>query len=124
VRPSPSRGAEFDLLGCLEDEMTEPLLPEGSLVAFDVCLLDALEPMACGLAMLRLAWLDADEADAALGLVLCDIAEDRARAFFNGPDCPVAPYDGGIEIILKNVQARLAFKDRFNGWLSARSDGH
>jgi hypothetical protein len=51
------------------------------------------------------------------------IAEDEVRAFFIAPDCLVAPYDGGVDVILKDEATRDAFKRRYRDWLSERQDG-
>jgi hypothetical protein len=51
------------------------------------------------------------------------IAEEQLRAFIIGPDCLIAPYDGGMDLILKDVQTCWAFKRKFKNWLSSRLDG-
>lgn len=62
------------------------------------------------------------EADT-LNSLLTLIAEDEMRAFVIGPDCLIAPYDGGIDVILKDPPTCSAFKHRFKDWLSKRADG-
>lgn len=53
------------------------------------------------------------------------IADDCLRAFFVSPSehVIVAPYDGGVDIVLKDTNAREAYKQKYNDWLSARPDG-
>jgi hypothetical protein len=53
------------------------------------------------------------------------IANDELRAFFVSPEKNViiAPYDGGLDIILKDVETRNYYKLKYNEWLSVRSDG-
>jgi hypothetical protein len=51
------------------------------------------------------------------------IADDEMRAFFIAPDCLVAPYDGGMDVILKDEATRDAFKRKYRDWLSEREDG-
>jgi len=34
-----------------------------------------------------------------------------------------APYDGGVDFILKNNQTRDNFKEKYKEWLSEREDG-
>jgi hypothetical protein len=51
------------------------------------------------------------------------IAADDMRAFFIAPDCLIAPYDGGVDVIFKDEAERDAFKHRYRDWLSERADG-
>lgn len=57
--------------------------------------------------------------------VLRDIALDKLRAFFVSitNKCIVSPYDGGIDVILKDSVARDFYKDKYKDWLSPRADG-
>ncbi|MCW3075893.1 MAG: hypothetical protein JWO32_502 [Bacteroidetes bacterium] len=57
--------------------------------------------------------------------VLKVIAEDNLRAFFISIEkqCIIAPYDGGIDFILKDVETRNKFKNKYKTWLSPRPDG-
>ncbi len=57
--------------------------------------------------------------------LLKDIAEDSLRAFFVSVDNDliIAPYDGGMDFILKDTKTRDFYKQKYNGWLSARQDG-
>ncbi len=59
----------------------------------------------------------------ALDDILMMIAREEMRAFFVGPDCLISPYDGGVDIILKDESTCAAFKERFQDWLSPRADG-
>ncbi len=57
--------------------------------------------------------------------LLKDIAKDRVRAFFISREnnCIVAPYDGGIDIVLKDIETRTNYEAKYKDWLSAREDG-
>ncbi|HZI52450.1 MAG TPA: hypothetical protein VFD56_02050, partial [Chitinophagaceae bacterium] len=57
--------------------------------------------------------------------VLKDIANDKLRAFFISikDNCIVAPYDGGIDFILKDEETKKAYKEKYKEWLSPRQDG-
>jgi hypothetical protein len=54
-----------------------------------------------------------------------DIAEWKLVAFFISIEnnCIVAPYDGGMDIILKDSQTRDFYKAKYERWLSPRNDG-
>jgi hypothetical protein len=58
-------------------------------------------------------------------LLLKEIANDGARAFFVSLDNKVivAPYDGGIDFILKDTETRNIYKQNYKEWLSEREDG-
>lgn len=57
--------------------------------------------------------------------LLKDIGEDNLRAFFVSPDNEliIAPYDGGMDFILKDTETRDFYKQKYSSWLSARGDG-
>jgi hypothetical protein len=55
--------------------------------------------------------------------VLMLIADGSLRAFIIGPDSLIAPYDGGMDVILKDPHTCWAFKRQFKAWLSKRPDG-
>ncbi len=57
--------------------------------------------------------------------LLRDIADDQLKAFFVSIEnhCIVAPYDGGIDFILKDNETMKAYKEKYKDWLSAREDG-
>jgi hypothetical protein len=57
--------------------------------------------------------------------ILKDIAEERLQAFFLSVEqqCLIAPYDGGVDCILKDRETRDYFKAKYKDWLSAREDG-
>lgn len=57
--------------------------------------------------------------------VLKDIAEDNLRAFLVsvGQKLIIAPYDGGVDFILKDTETRDFYKQKYSDWLSAREDG-
>ncbi len=58
--------------------------------------------------------------------LLKEIADDKIRAFFVSLDKQiiVAPYDGGMDIVLKDSQTRDFYKEKYKGWLSEREDGY
>lgn len=53
------------------------------------------------------------------------IATDTVRAFFLSFDknIIIAPYDGGIDIVLKDHHTRDNYKEKYKHWLSERKDG-
>ncbi|MDJ1503015.1 hypothetical protein QNI22_20265 [Cytophagaceae bacterium BD1B2-1] len=53
------------------------------------------------------------------------IANDEMRAFFISIErtSMVAPYDGGMDFILKDIQTRDSYKLKYKAWLSKRQDG-
>ena len=57
--------------------------------------------------------------------LLSEIAKDSIRAFFVSFDKKViiAPYDGGIDFILKDTETRDKYKTKYSDWLSDREDG-
>ena len=57
--------------------------------------------------------------------LLREIAEDNTRAFFINfeKDIIVAPYDGGIDFILKDSSTKDFYKNKYNQYLSDREDG-
>lgn len=57
--------------------------------------------------------------------LLREIANDNTRAFFVSFDknIIVAPYDGGLDFILKDNQTRDNYKEKYKQWLSEREDG-
>jgi hypothetical protein len=60
---------------------------------------------------------------ATLNPLLMLIAQEDLRAFIIAPDCLIAPYDGGMDVILKNARTCGKFKRAFKDWLSKRPDG-
>ena len=57
--------------------------------------------------------------------VLREVAEDAVRCFWVSPEqqCLIAPYDGGLDVIVRDTPSRDALKARFRAWLSGREDG-
>ncbi len=53
------------------------------------------------------------------------IADDETRALFVSMEknVLVAPYDGGIDLILKDSETRDNYKKKYKQWLSERDDG-
>jgi len=57
--------------------------------------------------------------------VLREIANDSTRAFFVSFEINViiAPYDGGVDFVLKDSQTKEFYKNKYRQWLSEREDG-
>jgi hypothetical protein len=57
--------------------------------------------------------------------VLRAIADDVSSAFFIGQRTHIiiAPYDGGVDIILPNTALRDQYRHKYRAWLSAQEDG-
>jgi hypothetical protein len=57
--------------------------------------------------------------------VLQAVANDEWRLFFLAPksNTIIAPYDGGMDIILNKATSVAAFKSKYQDWLSRRDDG-
>ena len=57
--------------------------------------------------------------------LLKEIANDNLRAFFISinKSVIVAPYDGGIDFVFKNIQTKDFYKNQYKNWLSERVDG-
>lgn len=57
--------------------------------------------------------------------LLREIAVDNVRAFFVSFDknVIVAPYDGGVDLIMKDVLTKNFYKNKYQHWLSWREDG-
>ena|SRR5690554_17935 len=57
--------------------------------------------------------------------LLREIANDNTRAFFVSFDknVIVAPYDGGVDFVLKDVSTKESYKNKYRQWLSEREDG-
>lgn len=57
--------------------------------------------------------------------LLREITNDNTRAFFVSFDknIIVAPYDGGVDFILKDNQTRDNYKEKYKQWLSEREHG-
>ena len=57
--------------------------------------------------------------------LLREIGEENTRAFFVSFDknIIVAPYDGGVDFILKDSVTKDFYKQKYKDWLSEREDG-
>lgn len=57
--------------------------------------------------------------------LLKELADEKLSAFFVSLENKsiIAPYDGGIDIILKNSEAKNNYKEKYKDWLSTRPDG-
>ncbi|GAO44784.1 DUF3885 domain-containing protein [Flavihumibacter petaseus] len=57
--------------------------------------------------------------------LLREIANDNTRAFFISFDknVIVAPYDGGVDFVLKDILTKEDYRNKYRGWLSKREDG-
>lgn len=57
--------------------------------------------------------------------ILKSIADDEIRAMFVSPSnkCVIAPYDGGVDVIVDSTEKRDRLKAKYKDWLSDREDG-
>jgi hypothetical protein len=57
--------------------------------------------------------------------LLIEIADEKLSAFFISLENKsiIAPYDGGIDIILNDSEAKKDYKEKYKDWLSERQDG-
>ena len=57
--------------------------------------------------------------------LLREIADDKTTAFFLSfeDNIIVAPYDGGVDFVLKDSLTRDFYKNKYRQWLSWREDG-
>jgi hypothetical protein len=55
--------------------------------------------------------------------VLKDIANDEIRGYIVVDDCIISPYDGGMNLYLKDTETRDFYKNKYRKWLSLREDG-
>jgi len=57
--------------------------------------------------------------------ILKAIADDEIRVMFicHSKKCIVAPYDGGVDIIVDTTEHRDNLKEKYKDWLSEREDG-
>ena len=57
--------------------------------------------------------------------ILIAIADDEIRAMFVSPSkkCVIAPYDGGVDVIVDTITKRDRLKDKYSDWLSNQEDG-
>jgi len=57
--------------------------------------------------------------------ILKAIAYDEIRAMFVSPSkkCVIAPYDGGVDVIVDSMEKRDSLKVKYKDWLSDREDG-
>ena len=57
--------------------------------------------------------------------ILKEMADDEVRYFFVGQiqNCLIAPYDGGVDIILKDTETRDFYKEKYKDWLSGTENG-
>ncbi|MDR6194264.1 hypothetical protein [Siphonobacter sp. SORGH_AS_0500] len=57
--------------------------------------------------------------------LLREIANDNIRAYFISFDknVIVAPYDGGVDFVLKDIATKENYKNKYRQWLSEREDG-
>ncbi len=57
--------------------------------------------------------------------ILRDVASERLRVMFISVSkmCIIAPYDGGVDVILEDIVIRDFYKLKYKEWLSLREDG-
>lgn len=128
---------EVEVILMRQNTLINALIPQGTSIKI---LLSKLEPECHLFASQSLTHLGAFPDEAAemplqawlmekvweagsLDVILTQIADDQARAIFLGPDCLVAPYDGGVDLIVKDALTAHALKQQFHAWVSAREDG-
>ncbi|WP_420552256.1 DUF3885 domain-containing protein [Tenacibaculum aiptasiae] len=56
--------------------------------------------------------------------ILKSIADDKIRAMFVSPSrkCIIAPYDGGVDVIVDSTEKRDTLKIKYKDWLPDRKD--
>ncbi len=70
------------------------------------------------------SWMLADHWETGLSdTFLALIAYEQMRGFIIAPNCLIAPYDGGMDVILNAPYSAHAFKRHFSDWVSPREDG-
>jgi hypothetical protein len=107
-------------------DFTEPIFKLYSFTPVDKIDLHAIKPdeyekdTVCLLAVAEIEW-QSGKHDA----LLKAIADWEVSAFLVSfvPPLILAPYDGGMDIILKDTVSRDAVKAKYRDWLSARPDG-
>lgn len=57
--------------------------------------------------------------------ILKKIADDEIRAMFVSPTkkCVIAPYDGGVDVIVDSAEKSDRLNAKYVNWLSDREDG-
>ena len=57
--------------------------------------------------------------------ILKAIADDEFRVFFMSikNECIIAPYDGGVDLILKDTETKERYKEKYKEWLSKYIEG-
>ena len=57
--------------------------------------------------------------------ILKDIASGVTTAMFMSvaANCVIAPYDGGMDVLVKDTATRDRYKEKYGDWLSKREDG-
>ena len=57
--------------------------------------------------------------------ILKDIANWVTTAMFisAAATCVIAPYDGGMDVLVKDTATRDRYKEKYGDWLSKREDG-
>ncbi len=129
--------AEWDILLARQNVVIDYLVPQGSAITW---VWNWLEPdchifTSCDLIPLGAVqndegevpvegWMLAEQWESGIfNPFLMMIAGEQMRAFIMAPDCLISPYDGGMDIILKDPHTAHAFKRHFADWVSPRADG-
>ena len=57
--------------------------------------------------------------------ILKAIADDEIRTLFvsTSKKCVIAPYDGGVDVLVESTEKRDRLKVKYKDWLSDREDG-
>jgi hypothetical protein len=133
----PNNQADLDILLARQNAVIDHLVPQGQPIQFvfnwlgrDMQLFQSVQLTRLGVFHDVAAetsydsWLlnDGWEKDK-FNSWLTMIADEQMRGFILATDCIISPYDGGMDIILKDVPTAQAFKRHFPGWISPREDG-
>jgi hypothetical protein len=133
----PGSDKEWDSLLHRQNTVIDSLIPQGTAITIVINWIDEdnylfysfdLEPVgifqeAEGEPAYNSYLLETTWESHRLDPVLLMIADEMVRAFIIAPDCLIGPYDGGVDVILKDPHTCYAFKRQFKDWLSARPDG-
>jgi hypothetical protein len=133
----PDNKAEWDILLHRQNKLIDYLVPHGTEIQFvfnwiekDNYLFKSfnLEPLgifqtAEGELIYESYFMQTTWESGTDNPILMMIADETLRAFIIAPDCLIGPYDGGVDVILKDPHTCYALKRQFKDWLSARPDG-
>jgi hypothetical protein len=133
----PNNTADSAILLKRQNAIIDYLVPQGTAVQWVWTRIDPDCHLFWSFDLTELGTLHSvdDEADYALwhmhdkwrsgenDVFLSMVADDAVRAFIIAPNCLIAPYDGGVDVILPTPHEAHAFKRKFAEWVSPRADG-